>query len=66
MSVPERRALAGFAIATALLLAVGIPLDWTGQAIGTVFILLGMAATAIGAATAPREVRRHSPPGRQR
>lgn len=60
MSVPERRVLAVLVLASAVLLAVGIPLGWSEKAMGTTFILIGAVATAVGAMLAPRE----SPPQR--
>lgn len=58
MSRGEHRVVALFAAATVLLLAVGIPLGWSGEAIGSVFILLVLLMAGIGASIAPRETPR--------
>lgn len=57
MSVPERRVAAVFVLVTVVLFAVGIPLGWSGETIGTTFVLFGVVAAVVGASVAPREVQ---------
>jgi hypothetical protein len=55
MSPPERLALAAFTAVAITLVAVAATTDISPTTLGTIFVLAGCVAAALGAALAPRK-----------